>query len=78
MFGVIESLTVIGTIAALVSAYKQAGGRFRFWKSKKQKTKVEEQDLALENSLQHVPHRFQRRYEKGCSCLGPDFAKGDG
>lgn len=78
MFGVIEAFTVIGTISALVSAYKQAGGRFRFWKSKKQKTRVGEQDVALENSLQHVPHRFQRRYDKGCSCLGPAFAKGDG
>ncbi|KIW57046.1 hypothetical protein PV05_05651 [Exophiala xenobiotica] len=78
MFGVIEAFTVIGTISALVSAYKQAGGRFRLWKSKKQKTKIGEQEVPLENSLQQVPHRFQRRYDKGCSCLGPAFAKGDG
>ncbi|KAK4937456.1 hypothetical protein LTR10_021908 [Elasticomyces elasticus] len=77
MFGVMETLTIISTISALVSAYKQAGGRFRFWKSRKQKTKVEEEDVAFENSLRHVPHRFQQRYDQGRSCLGLDFAKGD-
>ncbi len=78
MSGVFEAFTVLSGIAAIVSAYKAAGGHFRFWRSRNKEAKVRNEDVALETSLCHVPQNVICQYDRGSSRLGAPFATGDG
>ena len=78
MFGVIEGFAVAGAIAAIVSAFKDAGSLFRKWSSQSRKAKENRELSELQTSLQINPANIESRYNDGYFQFGTQFARGDG
>jgi hypothetical protein len=79
---IVEALAIAGSIAAIVSGFKDGLSLFRNWRKKRMNLMAGSErnnEVALvEQSLQQKPHLISSRYEESLRTLGLAFAQGDG
>jgi hypothetical protein len=79
---IVEALTIAGSIAAIVSGFKDGLSLFRSWRKKRKNlmagTERNNEVALVEQSLQQQPHLISSRFEESLRTLGLAFAQGDG
>lgn len=78
MSGVEIGIAVIGAVAALVTAYKDAGGIVAKIKERRNARGALPPSVALEESLDEGHQEIERITAKGIKRFGADFEQGDG
>lgn len=78
MSGVEIGIAVVGAIAALITAYKDAGGIVGNIKARRKAKGALPPSFALEESLKEGQEEIERITAKGIQRFGTDFEQGDG
>ena len=74
-----ETLAIAGSIAAIISAFKDGLSLLNKRRKKSRTTPEDAEHVAnVERSLQSGPKRIASQYERSYTALGLPFAQGDG
>jgi hypothetical protein len=75
---VLETLTVAGSVAAIISGFNSAKSLFQDWRAHRKAKKRSHDEDRVEQSLAHNPDKVTTAYGHGFRSLGNRFAEGDG
>ncbi len=78
MSGIEIGIAVVGAVAALITAYKDAGGIVGNIKERRRAKGALPPSIALEQSLQEGQEEIERITAKGIQRFGTEFEQGDG
>lgn len=78
MSGAEIGIAVIGAVAALISAYKDAGSIVENIKERRRVKGALQPSVALEQSIQEGHQEIEKITAKGIQRFGSDFEHGDG
>ena len=78
MFGVIEGFAIAGSVAAIISAFKDGRSLFRNWRAQKKAKRLQGECDEVQESLRKSPATIEKTYEDFHRRLGNAFGKGDG
>lgn len=78
MSGAEIGIAVIGAVAALITAYRDAGSIVENIKERRKARGTLPPSVALEESLQEGHHEIEKITAKGIQRFGKEFEQGDG
>jgi hypothetical protein len=78
MSGIEIGIAVVGAVAALITAYKDAGGIVGNIKERRKARGALPPSIALERSLQEGQQEIEKIAAQGIQRFGSEFEQGDG
>jgi hypothetical protein len=75
---IVEALAIAGSVAAIISAFRDAQEMFRTWKKKRRQRNEAGRPDSYERSLDTGSSLIKRDYDSHYARLGSAFARGDG